>query len=256
VHREPVVTAATMGVHVLVEKPLALTTADAVVMRDAVAAAGVKAEVNFSNRWNPPFVSAKRSIEAGEIGRPLTVNSRLNNIISSPTKRLAWSGQTTSAWYLLSHVLDLWRWLSGKRAVSVYANGVKDKLVSLGVTTYDYIHALVKYDDGTDGMYEAAWMLPDSLPSPTDFKFHVIGREGAIFINTQDQMVHTASAQRYSYSATLEWAVQRFHGFLDVVQHDKPPVATFDDGVENTRILVAMHEALASGAVVPIAGQA
>ncbi len=35
-----------------------------------VKAAGVKLMVDYQNRVNPRFVAAKKSIEAGEIGRP------------------------------------------------------------------------------------------------------------------------------------------------------------------------------------------
>jgi predicted dehydrogenase len=248
-HKAPVVEAAAAGLHILVEKPFATTVDDAVAMADAVKRAGVKVEVNFSNRWNPPFVAAKKTIIDGGIGEVLTMNSRLNNTVSSPTKRLVWAGQSTSAWYLLSHTIDLARWLSGKTATAVYASGVKKKLASLGVPTYDYIHAVVKYQDGSDAVFESAWVLPEGMPSGVDFKYQIIGTDGAIYIDTQDQMIHYASPDRYNYVATLAWAIDRFDAFLATIEKDKAPDAPVDDGVENTRILVALHRSLATGAV-------
>jgi hypothetical protein len=58
-HRGPAVAAAEAGVPFLLEKPLATTLADAQAIAGAVARAGIVAEVNFSNRWNPP--SSRRS---------------------------------------------------------------------------------------------------------------------------------------------------------------------------------------------------
>lgn len=252
-HKGPVVEAATSGLHMLIEKPFATTIDDALTMADAIKRAGVKAEVNFSNRWSPPFVAAKQSIIAGTLGEVLTMNSRLNNSLITPTKRLAWAGQSTSGWFLLSHTLDLARWLSQKTAASVYASGVKKKLLSLGVPTYDYIHALVKYSDGSDGVFESAWVLPDSMPSYVDFKYQIIGTEGALYIDTQDQMIHQASTDRYTYLPTLAWALERFDALLKTLEGSTPPGASVDDGVENTKILVALHRSLETGAVEAIA---
>jgi predicted dehydrogenase len=248
-HRAPVIEAAAAGLHMLIEKPFATIVDDAVTMAAAVKRAGVKAEVNFSNRWNPPFVAARKTITDGGIGEVLTMNSRLNNTISSPTKRLAWAGQSTSGWYLLSHTIDLAKWLSGKTAKTVYASGIKKKLASLGVPTYDYIHAVVKYQDGTDAVFESAWVLPEGMPSAVDFKYEVIGTDGAIYIDTQDQMIHHAAPDRYNYVSTLAWAVERFDAFLTTLERDKAPDVSVDDGVENTRILVALHRSLETGSI-------
>ncbi|MDR7417421.1 MAG: Gfo/Idh/MocA family oxidoreductase [Armatimonadota bacterium] len=250
-HRAPVVEAAAASLHMLVEKPFATTVDDAVAMAEAVKRAGVKAEVNFSNRWNPPFVAARKTITEGGIGEVLTMSSRLNNTISSPTRRLAWAGQSTSGWYLLSHTIDLAGWLSGKTAKAVYASGLKKKLASLGVPTYDYIHAVVKYLDGSDAVFESAWVLPEGMPSAVDFKYQIIGTDGAIFIDTQDQMVHYAAPDRYNYVPTLAWAIERLDAFLKTLEQDKAPDVSVDDGVENTRVLVALHRSLETGSIEP-----
>lgn len=248
-HRDPVIKAAEYGVNVLVEKPLATTVADAEAIAVATEQAGIIAEVNFSNRWNPPFAAANTAIRAGEIGELVTFNSRLSNRISSPTQRLAWAGSTTAGWFLLSHTIDLATWFSQKKAVSVYANGVKKKLLSLGLPTYDYIHAIVKYEDGTDAIFESVWILPESTPSPIDFKYQIIGSEGAIQINTQDQMIHLSGKQQHEFPSTIQWAVPRLHAFFDALEGG-PPGATIREGVENARILVALHESLETGEIV------
>jgi len=62
-HRTPVEALARKGLAILVEKPLATTVEDAQAMVEAVNAAGVYAEVNYSNRWNPPFQEAMRTIK-------------------------------------------------------------------------------------------------------------------------------------------------------------------------------------------------
>jgi predicted dehydrogenase len=253
-HRGPSVAAAEAGVPFLLEKPLATTLADAQAIAGAVARAGIVAEVNFSNRWNPPFVAAKQAIERGDLGQFVTLFTRLNNSIGSPTARLAWAGQTTSAWFLLSHTIDLATWLHGRRAVSVYASGVRGLLASRGVDTYDSIHAIVRYEDGTDGTFESVWVLPEGMPSPVEFTFRYVGSEGATTIDTHEQNIRLHLPDATRFPGTLNWAPQRFADFVAAVRGERPPIAPLAEGVENTRILVALHRSLESGQVEAIEG--
>ena len=69
-HREIAVAAAQAGKHILVEKPLATTVADAEAILQAVEAAGVKLMVDYHNRANPAFTAARQAVDAGELGAP------------------------------------------------------------------------------------------------------------------------------------------------------------------------------------------
>ena len=68
-HDEAVFAAAEHGVPVLVEKPLAITTARIDAMIAACRKAGVPLGCIFQTRWDEAFVDAKRRIDAGELGR-------------------------------------------------------------------------------------------------------------------------------------------------------------------------------------------
>ncbi len=63
-HADYVEWAAPYGVHVLVEKPMAASLADADRMIAAVAATGKTLVVNWPLAWYPPHVTTKRLIEA------------------------------------------------------------------------------------------------------------------------------------------------------------------------------------------------
>lgn len=251
-HKEPFLTCMEHRVPCLVEKPLATTLQDAVEMRDAARAAGVVAEVNFANRFNPAFVRMREAIVAGDVGEVVGVNARLSNVLDYPLRALSWAGRTTCGWFLLSHVFDLAHWLTGASAVDVTAHGVKGRLVADGVDTYDVIQSLVRYDAGFGGVYESAWVLPDSLPAGVDFKVELLGTEGALYVDTQDQMVHLATSRRFTYPGTLDWTQTRLSAFLDRVAADDVRDDVLDDGVENTALLVALHDAITAGSTVRI----
>lgn len=247
-HREPVVSCAGAGVPMLVEKPLATTVADGMAMLEAVERSGVHAQVNYSNRWNPPYARAKQAIDSGEIGNVRSFNARLSNVIASPRDRLAWSGQTTSGWFLMSHCLDLAAWLGGRTAVTAYASGAKGILGGLGIDTYDWIHAVIRFDDGSDGVFESVWMLPESWPAGIEFNFRILGASGLIDVDTTNQNI-TLVGKRPEYPGTITWAVDRFRSFLDALDGRPATVVTFAEALHVTRMLVAIHKSLESGAV-------
>ena len=247
-HRAPVETLARLGVAILVEKPLATTNEDAAAMLEAVTRAGVHAEVNYSNRWNPPFVAAMRSVTAGELGVVKSFNARLNNTIASPRDRLTWSRGTTPAWFLMSHCLDLAHWLGGQRAHSVYASGGRGQLSGIGIDTYDWIHALVRYDGGGDGMFESLWTLPESWPGNIEFNFRAVGTEGALDVDTTLQNI-AVSSTRHRFPGTISWDAQRMTAFVRAMRGEAKSRVSFADGAEVTRILVAVHRSLHTGQV-------
>jgi len=251
-HKQPFVAAANAGVAIIVEKPLATNREDAEAMVEAARRNSIVCQVNFSNRFNPPFLRAKEAIEANEVGELLCYNVRLNNSIVSPSKNLAWAGQSTSAWFLLSHCFDLAKWFGNRKAVQVWANGTKRKLAGMGIPTWDYVHAMVKYDDGTDGIFESAWVLPDSMPTTVDFKFQIVGSEGSLWMDTFEQTSWKATKEKFNYPRVLAWRVPAWGSFIDRVQRNDNTMQYIEDGLDNTNLLVAVHESLETGKIVEI----
>jgi predicted dehydrogenase len=90
-HREIVEELAAAGKHVLCEKPLAPSSADAQAMVDAVDAAGVVARVGFTFRRTPGIAAARELIASGELGRPLYANAQYwTDYGSDPQAPMSW----------------------------------------------------------------------------------------------------------------------------------------------------------------------
>jgi predicted dehydrogenase len=90
-HREVVTELAATGKHILCEKPLAPTSADAQAMVDAVEAAGVVARVGFTFRRTPGISAVRQQIESGELGRPLYISAQYwTNYGSDPQAPMSW----------------------------------------------------------------------------------------------------------------------------------------------------------------------
>ncbi|MEJ7839610.1 MAG: Gfo/Idh/MocA family oxidoreductase, partial [Thermomicrobiales bacterium] len=179
-HREAAISAALAGKHVLIEKPLAMTLADAWAIRDAVNHGEAQCLVGFENRWNPHVLSAKRTIESGAVGTHLTSSATLSNTWFVPTQMLSWAARSSPAWFLMPHSVDMLLWFSGRNPVSVSAVASQGQLAQRGIDTEDVVHALICFDDGTTASLTSAWILPDAHPAIVDFRFQFIGTEGAI----------------------------------------------------------------------------
>ncbi len=76
-HAEQGIAAAGRGLHILVEKPLDVTTARADALIAAADRAGVKLGVFFQDRLKPDVVTLKRMVDAGAIGRPILASGRV-----------------------------------------------------------------------------------------------------------------------------------------------------------------------------------
>src|SRR5262250_1723847 len=75
-HAEHVVQAAEAGKHVLCEKPMATTIADAVRMVQACRRAGVTLGVAFNLRQHPAYIRARDLVAAGVLGRVVLVQAQ------------------------------------------------------------------------------------------------------------------------------------------------------------------------------------
>lgn len=78
-HAEMTVAALEAGKHVSVQKPMALTLAEADAMLDAAARTGRRLRVFENFRFYPPYVQAKELLDAGEIGEPLSIRVKVVN---------------------------------------------------------------------------------------------------------------------------------------------------------------------------------
>ena len=84
-HAEWTLAAARAGKHVLCEKPLAMTAADAERMVEACAAAGVRLMEAFMYRHHPSWVAAMEVVSSGRLGRLRAVQSWFSYYNDDPT---------------------------------------------------------------------------------------------------------------------------------------------------------------------------
>lgn len=257
-HREPVIDALEAGCHVVVEKPMATRQEDAEAICTVVEKTGKKFQVDFNHRWLSPYHKIKAMIDAGDLGAPVIGFARKNNPILVPTSMLAsWAKDSTPAWFMSSHDIDLMTWWFGTLPVEVYARGIKRVLKARGLDTYDGIHALVTYDGGQFATFEAAWIYPNTSPYMPDSFMEVIGTAGTTHIDRQAEAIDAILEEKFTCPRTfLNYRVfdswvgampSSMQSFVTACRQDTDTVVNAREGLKSTAVLDALHRSLASG---------
>jgi predicted dehydrogenase len=263
-HTDIAVAAANAGKHILIEKPLATSVEDCEKIISAVKEAGnIKFMVDFHNRWNPPFANVKTAIQAGDLGKPMLMYVRLNDTISVPTNMLSWASKSEVAWFVGSHSVDLARWIFDDEVCKVYAVSRSQVLRDKGVDTPDFYEAILEFKNGGVATVENCWILPNSLPTVIDFKFQIIGSEGAAYIDMSSHDVikkytkdDASNPDVFVYPTihgkSMGFGIESIRHFVDCVVNDKQPMVTGEDGLATTRIICAIQESSKQGKPVEL----
>jgi predicted dehydrogenase len=246
-HKAPTLAMLAAGKHVLVEKPLATTVADARAMVEAAEASGATLMVDFHARWHPLFMGAKDYQERGELGDPVMAYARLSNTLHVPTEMLRWSGHSGPEWFLLPHVMDIVRWIFGSEPVEVYARGHRGVLESRGLDCWDAIQALVEFENRAICTFETSWILPESYTNVVDNRLSLLGSKGGLELRNEPALwaftdrFHTpfSSESVTRYGKVWGFQYESIRYFVDCVAAGTAPEASGRDGL----VVTAMIEA-------------
>ncbi len=155
-HTDLVVAAAAAGKHVFVEKPMAVTLADADRAIAAAAAAGVVLQVGFNRRFAPGFVGARAHVDAGTIGTPQLLRSLTRDpgpFQADPARIPQW----TIYFETLIHDFDTLCWLN-PQAKPVRVTALADALVRPDAKAGGHLDTSVvtiEFDNGAIAVAEA-----------------------------------------------------------------------------------------------------
>jgi predicted dehydrogenase len=173
-HRAATEAALAAGKHVLLEKPLALTKADAEAIVAAAEASDRVVMIAHVLRFWPEYVALKAIIDSGELGAPVSVNAvrrqpAPNWMDAGPRGPLTGG----SLHDMLIHDFDAANWVLG-RPVSAAASGIFNPANE----AVDLALVLVRYDGGGWATIDGGSMMPESYPFTS--RFEVLCERGAV----------------------------------------------------------------------------
>lgn len=281
-HVEPILQALALGKPVLVEKPIALTVADADRIARAAEKAGVSLHVGYSRRYKERYLIAKEQIGQGRLGRIVGGAARVFNLRSQATAILERNPHATPVVDALTYYVDLMNWLlGGARVKEVFARGQKGVLKESGFDADDVSYAILTYDDGVVVNLGIAYSLPDAYPARGHAaRVEVLGTGGVLILDDDhtDQMMYSEKGVPHVYlpdqpvnmvflqSGTPgDWALGDFWGpitnetraWLDHLALGKPcALATPAEARATLEVTLAIEHSAATGRPVtlPLAG--
>jgi predicted dehydrogenase len=252
--------AAAAGKHVLCEKPIATTLAEADRMIAATRKAGVALSIPFAGLTTNANRQARQWIEEGLIGKVVAL--QVYGLSDKPATywQGGYSGRAPSDWRtqreksgggmlimnLVYNVNDL-RQITGLRPVRVFAEW--DTFNTPGVDVEDYIAVTARYDNGAIGTYLAGSAVPG--------RGHGIGR-GDRIIGTEGQIILGHPIQLYLNEARAgfparEWQEvpieeepgselsKRVRNFAAAVLAGQKPPVTGEDGRDALEFILAAY---------------
>lgn len=256
-HRPLVELAASRGVDVLCEKPLATTVEDGEAMVAACRAAGVRLAVAFPVRFSPAYAAVKAAVASGEAGRVLTVSGANNGAMPTRTRRWFADPELAGGGALMDHtvhIADLLDDLFGDaRPVDVYAQ-TNNRMYEGEVDAETSGLVTVTYDNGSVATIDCSWSHPRSHHSWGGLELTVIGERATLEMDAFDQSVHGYSERdrqglELPFGADLDERMLR--AFLHGPGDGGMDVADGEGGLRTLKIVAAGYASARSG--VPVA---
>ncbi|MBN1490231.1 MAG: Gfo/Idh/MocA family oxidoreductase [Phycisphaerae bacterium] len=261
-HAQAAIDAARAGKHVVCEKPLCRTLAEADAMIAACRKAGVLLMYAEELCFAPKYVRAKRLVDEGALGRTFLVKQSEEHF--GPHSSWFWDVEQSGGGVLLDmgcHSIEYARWVFGKPPV-------KSVMANLGVRVHtdktrgeDHSLCIVEYDGGRVGLAENSWAKQGGV----DDQCEIYGSGGF----TRADLLRGSSLLTYSergYGYAVEKAAstsgytftmfeeiwnygfpQEMAHFVRCVRGEETPIETGEDGREVLKIICAAYESAGTG---------
>lgn len=254
-HREAILAALAAGKHVLTEKPLAMSLAEAGgIVRAARAAPGLVAMVDQNYRWRPQTQALARTVHAGAIGRVGAVTYEFRQAITRTTTD-AWR-ETMPHPYLHDmavHHFDLLRFFLGLECTEVLARGVRPPWNWYqGLPAVD---VLFTFEAGIGISYSGS-MVACGYATPQDGIVTLVGEGGTLRLEA-DSQVRCYRGQTVEVvppppmpHADLAYALREF---LGCIREGRRPETHVEDNVRSLALVEAALRSVESGQLVAVA---
>lgn len=224
------------------EKPVAMSSAEGLAIRQVLASAGAKAVVSHQHRYGDHYARVKEIVASGAIGEVRTVYG------------------TATGWaaHMLSHLIDYTMWFNEyEPAEWVIGQAAGRGKLSDVHASPDYVAGVVHFRNGVRGIYDCGAGAPDVPEVPYWWRKCRIGAQGT----DGYAEVHTGSGWRavtskgvesgpggMDYDHDMRPYVQQMADWLD--DEAKPHPARFDRAFHGLEIMCGLYRSAADGGQV------
>lgn len=240
------------GCHVIAEKPIAASLADAAPMLAWPARYGRQLMIAENYRYTAHFLRAAEQIAAGAIGEPRLARWNMHAHLGpdNPYYHTAWRQQPAHPGGYISdggvHLAAALRMLLGEvDTVTAQAAALRPDLPPL-----DTISASLRFANGAIGTYAVTY----ALPGPEQ-PLAVTGTTGTLLVGRErvDLWRGGEVVQTWIEPAPHGGMVGMYADFARSVRTGEPPRSTAAEGYEDLRLIVALLCAAEKGRAVRVA---
>lgn len=265
-HRPMTVQAARAGKHVLVEKPIANTIAEAEEMIDACRRHGVAMAVNYSFRYLPKILKAKELIDAGALGTITGVQITwqqfkdrgywLGAQSNSPDDWRASKEKCGGGFLIMTvcHAIDYIYYLTGLKASRIYS-----EYATLGspAEVEDIISVSFKMNNGAVGSVYGS-SITRGFPQAEE---RISGTNGSMVLNGTGIQVYSTrpidgkkpgQVHAYTKFPDASWTADWVRDFVRAVRSGTEPPVSAREGWENLAFIVKAYDSMERGVAVEV----
>jgi len=258
-HRDPVLAAAAAGKHVLCEKPLATSRADAREMLRACRRAGVQIGTGYHLRHHPLHGEVRRLVQAGALGIPTFAEAEWSTPVRRPGEgysaawrsdpELAYAGITTGTGI---HAIDLLRFVLQDEVTEITA--LTDAATSPISPLETRAVALLRFAKGTLATVRClrATVQPQNNLQITGATARIEAR------HTLDEVARGTlegigiDPELFGTPAGTDLYALQAEAFVRACQDGRDPDASGEDGLRMVEVLEALLESAKTGRTIAL----
>ena len=249
------------GKHVLVEKPMALSSEHMDQMIALSREKKLKLAVCVQNRFNPPVQELRKAIDSGKFGRVFTATARiLWNRNEEYYKQASWRG----TWAMdggtimnqCAHNIDLLQWMLGGEVQEIFA--MTENYNHPYIETEDFGAAIVRFKNGSIGIIEGT---ANVYPRNLEETLSVFGEKGTVVLG--GLAVNKIQTWKFEGEESHPFMdlpdpdtvygsghITVFKDFARAIIDDREPFVNGEEGKKSVEIILGIYKSAREG--VPV----
>jgi predicted dehydrogenase len=251
-HAEYTIRAAHAGVHVLCEKPLAVTVDECERMIEACDEAGVKLMTAYRLHFEPINLSVIELVKRGKLGDPKFFNSSFSMRVKPGNIRTQRELGGGTLYDIGIYCINAARYVfraEPKEVMAVSVNSVPDKLPDIDESTA----GILRFDGERVASFVTSFNAAD-----TGF-YQIVGTKGSLLVDPAYEY-----AEPLGYALTIDdktttkrgrkhdqFAPELIH-FSECILKNSTPEPSGEEGLQDVRIIQALYESAEIGKAVQL----
>lgn len=228
--------AAAKGIHIFIEKPIALDTRRGESMAHAAKAAGIKTHVGYHMRYGGAVQKLKAMIADSTAGLPTLFDAKYEcNSLHAPW----WRDVEKSGGQLFEQIIHLYDMAMYLLGTPARVTGYTANLCHRDVPGYTAEDTSVSAAGFTSGAVASISASNCAVPSRWRYEFNVVCKNVSVFFKNENEadFVYTAGgkADTETFRADQNAYFEETKAFIRAINGEQAPLASIDEGLASLR---------------------